>query len=173
MMGGGLGEEASTKEGWVKVVKGSKITKETAPYYLELSNSYATLGKFSANPGPTNINIKRHTNNSMSPLKSNNSVFKAKAAVRHKSRTAAYTATINNEGIIDRCINLAEDERTAIEKSKGRKDQYSDKATPRPTTWGKGRGLGSMVATSARRLFKQIKQGSKQRVRFSTSVATQ
>ena len=58
MTGGGLDEKAGTKEGWVKVVKGSKITKKAAPYYLELSNSYATLGKFSANPGPININIK-------------------------------------------------------------------------------------------------------------------
>ena len=61
---------------------------------------------------------------------------------------------MNNEGIIDRYINLAEDKRTVIEKSKGRKAQYLDKAAARSTTWEKGRGLGSTVATSARRLFK-------------------
>ena len=135
-------------------VKGSKITKKSAPYYLELSNSYATLGKFSVNPSPTYNNIK-----------SNNSVLKAKAAARHESKT-------NDDGIIDRYINLAEDERTAIAKNKGRNAQHPDKKTPRPTTWEKGLGLGSTVATAARRLFNQIKQQSKQRVRFANSVDT-
>ena len=73
---------------------------------------------------------------------------------------------------IDRCINLAEDERTAIEKSRGREAQHSDKATVKPIAWEKGLGLGSAVATAACRLFKQIKQGSKQRVQFLTSVDT-
>ena len=34
--GEGMDKEASTKEGWAKVVKGSKTTKKTAPYYLEV-----------------------------------------------------------------------------------------------------------------------------------------
>ena len=154
-------------------MKGSKITKKAAPYYLELSNSYATLGKFSANPIPTNLNITRRTNNSASPPDSNHSVFKAKAAARHKGRTAAYIAAMNDDGIIDRYINLAEDERTAIEKKKGRKAQHSDKAAVRRTIWEKGRGLGSAVATAARRLCKQIKEGSKKRVQFASKVDTQ
>ena len=59
MTGGGeLDKRESKKEGWVKVVRGSNITKKTAPYYLELSNFYATLGKFLADPGPININIE-------------------------------------------------------------------------------------------------------------------
>ena len=36
----------------MKVVEGSKITKPTAPYYVELSNSHATLDKFLSNPDP-------------------------------------------------------------------------------------------------------------------------
>ena len=80
---------------------------------------------------------------------------------------------MNNEGIIDRYINLSEDERTAIKKSKGRETQHSDKTTAKPTTWEKGQGLGSTVATEARRIFKQIKQRSKQQVQFATSVDTQ
>ena len=162
MTGGGLDEKASAKEGWVKVVKGSKITKKAAPYYLELSNSYATLDKFSANPGPISIKIKRCANNSMSLPKQEQSVFKAKAAARHESKTVAYIAAMNDEGIIDRYINLAEDERTSNAKSEGRNIQHSDKKVTRPTTWEKGMGLGSTVATAARRLFKQIKQQSKQ-----------
>ena len=39
MTGGGLDEKEDAKKGWIKVVKGSKITKKAAPYYLELSNS--------------------------------------------------------------------------------------------------------------------------------------
>ena len=35
---------------WVKVEKGSKITKSTAPYYVELSNYYFKLAEFSADP---------------------------------------------------------------------------------------------------------------------------
>ena len=171
--GGGLDKKESTKEGWVTVVKGSKITKKADPYYLELSNSYATLGKFSANPGPINSNIKRCANNSTSLPKPNDSVFKAKAAARHESKTAAYIAAMNDDGIIDQYINLAEDERTSIAKNKGRNIQHSDKKTSRPTTWEKGLGLVSTVATAACRLFKQIKQQSKQRVRFSSSVDTQ
>ena len=172
MTGGGLDGEESTKEGWIEVVKGSKITKKAAPYYLELSNSYATLGKFSANPGPPNFNITRRTNISASPT-SNQSVFKSKAAARHKGRTAAYIAAMNDDGIIDMYINLAEDERTVMEKNKNKKAQHSDKATVRRTFWQKGRGLGSTVATAARRLCKQIKEGSKKRVRFATKVDTQ
>ena len=38
----------------MKVVKGSKITKKAYPYYVELSNAYANLEKFSDDPGPTN-----------------------------------------------------------------------------------------------------------------------
>ena len=37
---------------WVKVEKGSKITKATAHYYIELSNYYFSLAKFSADPRP-------------------------------------------------------------------------------------------------------------------------
>jgi hypothetical protein len=170
---GGLDEEASTTEGWVTVVKGSKITKKAAPYYLELSNSYATLGKFSANPGPININIEQRAANSTSPSKPEGSVFKAKAATRHRSRAASYIAAMNDDGVIDRHINLAEDERTTIEKSRGKEAQHSDKPTVNPTVWEKGCGFGSTVATSACRLFKKMKQGSKQRVRFSPSVDTQ
>ena len=100
-------------------------------------------------------------------------MFKAKTVTRHKSKMAAYIAAMNDDEIIDRYVNLAEDKRTSITKNKGRNAQHSDKKTSRPTTWEKGLGLGSTVATAARRLFKQIKQQSKQQVRFSSSVDTQ
>ena len=79
--GGGLDKKEDAKEGWIEVVKGSKITKK----------AYATLGtKFLAKPGPINQNIRRCTNTSTSPPISDHSVFKAKATARHKSKTAAY-----------------------------------------------------------------------------------
>ena len=37
---------------WVKVEKGNKTTKTTAPYYVELSNYYFKLAEFSADPRP-------------------------------------------------------------------------------------------------------------------------
>ena len=70
----------------------------------------------------------------MSLPKQEQSVFKAKAAARHESKTVAYIAAMNDEGIIDRYINLAEDERTSIAKSEGRNTQHSDKKVTRPTT---------------------------------------
>ena len=128
----------------------------------------------SHNPGPINHNIvRRRTNNSTSPPVSDHSVFKAKAVARHKSNTAAYIAAMNDGGIIDRYINLTEDERTAIKKKKDRIAKHSDKAAVRRTIWEKGRGLGSTVATASRRLCKQIKEGSRKRVRFAAKVDTQ
>ena len=108
------------------VVKGSKITKKAAPYYLELSNSYATLGKFSVNPGPININIKQCAGNSTSLPKSNNIEFKAKAAAKHESKTAAYIAAMNDDGSIDRYINLA--------KTRGQPLQRTRAGTPTTQT---------------------------------------
>ena len=90
----------------------------------------------------------------MSRSNPNNRLLKAKAATRHESKTAACIAAMNDDGIIDRYINLAEDKRTAIAKGKGRNTQHSDKKTSSPTTWEKGLGLGSTVALAARRLFK-------------------
>ena len=37
---------------WVKVEKGSKISKATAHYYVELSNYYFRLAEFSTDPRP-------------------------------------------------------------------------------------------------------------------------
>ena len=56
---------------WVKVEKGSKITKTTASHYVELSNYYFKLAEFSANPRPEDD-------------KENESRFKKDAAERCK-----------------------------------------------------------------------------------------
>ena len=79
-------------------------------------------------PGPTNI-IDWRASNGTSPPKSEGNVFKTKVAARRKSKAAVYVAVMNNDGIIDRYINLPEDKRTATEKGRGRESQHLDKAT--------------------------------------------
>ena len=88
MTGGGLDEKASAKEGWVKVVKGSKITKNAVPCYLELSNSYANLGKLLTTQGPPHM-IDKHANNGV-VTEAEGSTFNVKAAKRRRRRVAVY-----------------------------------------------------------------------------------
>ena len=147
----------------MKVVEGSKICKPTAPYYVELSNSYATLDKFLSNPDPPT----KEERSVGSSRQADSSTFKAKAAAQRKSKTIAYIAAMNDAGIIDLHISLAEDERTATAKRTGRKEQHSYKTTVRPSALEKGWGLGPTIAAAARRLLKQTKNKTKQRVRFA------
>ena len=56
---------------WVKVKKGSKTTKATDPYYVELSNYYFKLVEFSADPRPEEY-------------EENESIFKKDATERRK-----------------------------------------------------------------------------------------
>ena len=98
----------------MKVTKGSKITKKAAPYYVELSNSYATLAKFLGDLGPAHKEIEGVSSSRQAAA----STFKAKAERRRKSRTATYIAAMNDEGIIDLHINLAEDEWTVMAKNR-------------------------------------------------------
>ena len=69
----------------MKVVKGSKITKKAAPYYVELSNAYANLDKLSDDPGPTNTinNIITKTGVAKQP---SNSKLKAEARRKQGKR---------------------------------------------------------------------------------------
>ena len=59
------------------VEKGSKITKATAPYYLELTNAYFSLAEFNADLSPEQTN----TNHEETEI-----TFKKKAAERRKKR---------------------------------------------------------------------------------------
>ena len=45
-------DEKHNKEKWKKVTRVNKITKKVAPYCVHLSNAYAKLAEFSAEPGP-------------------------------------------------------------------------------------------------------------------------
>ena len=60
----------------MEVIKGSKITKTSAPYYTTLSNAYLRLEEFSANPGPPPETQTRN----QTVLTKHQSAFKSKSA---------------------------------------------------------------------------------------------
>ena len=108
----------------MKVVKGSKITKKAAPYYVELSNAYANLEKFSDDPGQTNTinNLITKTGVAKQPR-----YFKIKAEARQKTRKDKYIEELDDNGIIDWYIAKVEDERTYIAKREQQRKRHSDK----------------------------------------------
>ena len=71
-----MNERGHEEEQWVKVIKGSKITKKYALYYTTLSNAYSRLEEFLAKPGKP---LQTQTNNQR-VLTKQNSVFKCKSA---------------------------------------------------------------------------------------------
>ena len=134
----------------MKVVKGSKIIKQAAPYYVELSNAYTHLEEFSADSGPTNNENNINTKIGEAKQASN---FKAKAAARRKTRKQQYSADMNDNEIINMWISKTEDERTSRAKRNLRNKNHLDKTNVKPTMLERGLGLGHTVATAARRLF--------------------
>ena len=95
-----MGSDEISDDGgqWVKVVKGSKLIKKTAPYYIELSNAYAHLEEFSADSDPANKESKNETKTVTAKQLSK---FKAQAAARRTTQKQQYIADMNNNGIID------------------------------------------------------------------------
>ena len=102
---------------WVKLEKGSKITKATAHYYIELSNYYFSLAKFPAYPRPEDD-------------KQTESRLKKEAARRRKknkikklneyfSKKSKHLEGMNDDEILDFYITQAQDERTVMAKSGG------------------------------------------------------
>ena len=83
----------------------SKITKNAAPCYVELSNSYASLVKFLSDPGPTSKSGEASGSEGLVRRMELSSTFKAKADALRKSKTAAYIAAMNDAGITDSHIN--------------------------------------------------------------------
>ena len=114
----------------MKVVKGSKITKKAAPYYIELSNAYENLEKFSDDPGPTNPINNLITKTGVAKQPSN---FKIKAEARQKTRKERYIEELNDDGIIYWYIAKVEDERKSIEKREQQRKRHSDKTSVNPS----------------------------------------
>ena len=114
-------DEKQTKEKWTRITRGNKITKTIAPYYVHLSNAYAKLAEFSAEPGPTPPEDNTKQTEPKTTIETNNqnkhqSKFKIKAARRRKSKFTKYMANMKDEGIINLYITKAEYERTTIAK---------------------------------------------------------
>ena len=128
-------------------MKGSKLIKKAAPYYIALSNAYAHLEEFSADPDPANevSNDCTKIGEAKQPSK-----FKAMAAAHRKTRNQQYISDMNDNGIIDMWISKAEDERTSFAKMIPRNKNHSDKANVKPSLLERGLGLGQTVATAAR-----------------------
>ena len=103
---GGPDKKDDEGEPWVKVVKGSRLIKTAAPYYIALSNAYAHLEEFSADSDPTNKVSNNCTKISEAKQPSK---FKARAAARKKTRKQQYISDMNDNGLIDIYISQAED----------------------------------------------------------------
>ena len=103
---GGPDEKDDEREPWVKVVKGSKLIKKAAPYYIALSNAYAYLEELSADSDPTHkvSNDKECTKISAAKQPSK---FKARAAARRHTRKQQHILDMKDEGIIDMYIDKA------------------------------------------------------------------
>ena len=100
---------------WVKVEKGSKITKATAHYYIELSNYYFSLAEFSADPRPeddqqTESKFKREA----AQRRTKNKINKVKEYFSKKSK---HLEGMNDDEILDFYITKEEDERTVMAKN--------------------------------------------------------
>ena len=147
-------------------MKGSKLIKKDAPYYIALSNAYAHLEEFSADPDPTNevSNDCTKIGEAKQPSK-----FKSIAATRRQTRKQQYISDMKEDGLIDMYIVKAEDERTSLAKMSPRNKNHSDKANVKPSLLERGLGLGQTVATAARRLLQQVKKCGRKRVRFDGS----
>ena len=96
----------------MKVIKGSKITKKSAPYYTKLSNAYARLEEFPENPGQPSENQTKNQR----VLPKHQSTFKIKAAHSFQKTFEAYMSKMNDNYIINLYINKAEDEHTVMAK---------------------------------------------------------
>ena len=101
-------------------MKGSKIKKKTALYYIHLSNAYARLEEFSDDPDPQPKVSKSKNNDetkTVAPPKQS-STFKAQAAARKRTRKQQYIKNMNDNGVIDMYISKAEDDKTRFRTSK-------------------------------------------------------
>ena len=113
-------------------MKGSKLIKKAAPYYIALSNAYAHLEELSADSDPTHkvSNDKECTKISAAKQPSK---FKARAAVRRQTRKQQYILDMKEDGLMDMYIAKAEDERTSLAKLSQRNKNHSDKKNVTPS----------------------------------------
>ena len=109
-------DEEQRKNKWTKITRGNKITKNVAPYYVQLSNAYAQLEELSVDLSPPPPEHKIGTTIKTNNRTKHQSKFKVKADPRRQTKFTNYMNKMKDEGIIDLYITKAEYERTAIEK---------------------------------------------------------
>ena len=155
----------------MKVERGGKLRKRSTPSYISISNAYASLEDFAADPGTTDNNSNNQQSN-----------FKLKAAKQHQKRLEQnlkkhkLATTMNDNGIIDFYMYKAEDERTVMAKNdKANKKRITIDAAhaastkSKPTIWQQGRNASQTLSTAVRRFVCSCK-GDNKRVRFGSNV---
>ena len=114
---------------WVKVIRGSKITKITKPYYVQLSNAYAKLEQFSADSDPPPI---QKTTLQQQKIPKQPSNFKRRVKEKKNTRKQNYIKEMHDNGILNLFISKVEHEKTSIAKNLQQKETHSDKVVVRP-----------------------------------------
>lgn len=97
--------------------------------YKQISNIYATLPAFAADP-PDNEPTAQHPSTNLHQNNVYTSTFRAKALRRVAARKAKANAKLEEELVLDKAITWAEDEHTALAKL--------DTALPRRTAIERG-----------------------------------
>ena len=96
----GLRRGAEQKE-WNKIIRGNKITKKVASYYVHLSNAYEQLEEFSAEVSPPTPEHKPSTTINTNDRNKHQSKFNLKAERRRQTKFTKYIHKMKDEGIID------------------------------------------------------------------------
>ena len=161
---------------WTKIERGNKIKKKIDPYYILLSNRYASLPAFSAPPDPPQL-----TPSKVIPTQlRHQSRHRLKVEQRRQKRRAAKLCQLRENEFFDDQITFAEDESTTMAKNDQTNamritiDQaHAAAVKPVASILHRGRNFGYALSTAFKRAIKFIKADEK-RVRFSRkdSIAT-
>ena len=123
-----------------------------------------------ADPSPHNI----ETNETLIGIAAKySSRFKKKVATWRLSKATSYIASMTDNGLVDRYINLAEDKRTATAKAGPRNKGHLDKISVKNSLSQKGWEAGQTLATTARKPLRQVQQRSTKRAHFATRPKNQ
>jgi hypothetical protein len=107
--------------------------------YKQISNIYATLPAFAADP-PDNETTAQHPSTNLHQNNVYTSTFRAKALRRVAARRAKANAKLEEELVLDKAITWAEDEHTALAKL--------DTALPRRTAIERGHTITKATTPS-------------------------
>ena len=117
--GGGSATEVNSNNQWVQITASKKTnhknkTLTKAAPYIALSNAYATLPQYAADPPPLDESNTPKTNKQIQRFASK---FKRKAERRFLARQAKRDQAAADDEFLDQQITWAEDERTDMAKN--------------------------------------------------------